>query len=159
MALNNEAYSLIAKTYFTTKMHSSRNRTARFSGRLGRRMSARGVFAQGVCRPKGVSARGVTAKGGGCLPRRCACLRGVVRQRTCENITLPQTLFAGGNKFKLFEFSIGRQAVSVILYTIFQFTCVQCVLISTADLRFPGGAPTQKGVANPLYGQIFSKTA
>ena len=81
-------------------MHSSRMRTARFSGRL---CVARGL-PRG-CLPKGVCP-GVCVWG--CLPRGClpggVCLGGCLphpspRGQTdaFENITLPQTSFAGGN--------------------------------------------------------------
>ena len=78
-----------------TRMHSSRMRTARFSGHLGWEVPAGG----GVVCPGGVHLPPWTEF----LTHACEnitfpqlLLREVMTD-TCENITLPQTLFAGGN--------------------------------------------------------------
>ena len=73
-----------------TRIHSSRRRTARFSGHL------LGVSAQGdgVCLVGGVCPGDVCP--GGCLPGGSATLP-CGQTDACENITLPQTSFAGGN--------------------------------------------------------------
>ena len=102
----------------TTRMHSSRMRTARFNGHLyrwgGGCLPSWGV-SRGVVFACVVSARGVCvyqhAMGSGCLPLP-HCMLGYTHPLPlhvgihpplnrmtdrCKNITLPQTSFAGGN--------------------------------------------------------------
>ena len=100
---------------FTTRMHSSRMLTDRFSCRLGGVCPGgclpRGLFAQGVClggSAWGLSARGVSAFGGGCPPRGGVCLGGVhppVNRMTDRCKNLLQTSFAGGNYFGIWRIS------------------------------------------------------
>ena len=84
-------------------MHSSRMRTVRCSGRLGRGVGClpRGCLPKGVlgvsvegCLPKGVCLGDVCAGWWGCLPRGCLCKLvglGVSTQGVCLEGSLPDT--------------------------------------------------------------------
>ena len=93
---------------------------------------------EGVCLPRGsyVSARWGSAWG--CLPRGAVCHTPLWGQiDTCENITLPQTLFAGGNNTLpdsdtglglgfLSYGEIGSSDPSPSLYNVTMFCAEQC---------------------------------
>ena len=87
-------------TFIITRQHSSRIRTVLFNGHLYRRGVCPGRCVQGVCVSRGVCLGGVCLGGVHPLPTACWEMPPTHcgQTDTCENITLPKTSFAGGNK-------------------------------------------------------------